>query len=113
MAFALPGPQAFGRALSERGRLVTYATSLGLTRTVILYCDTADLQQITYRFDEAHLARYREWAGDGMFRLSPGLEDPADLFTELDEVLGVTASWAQETRAQITGVDARGSASEI
>jgi cystathionine beta-lyase/cystathionine gamma-synthase len=93
LAFAVPDPQAFGWALSERGRLVTYATSLGLTRTVVLYCDTADLQRTTYRFDEAHLARYREWAHDGVFRLSPGLEDPADLTTELDEVLGVAASW--------------------
>jgi cystathionine beta-lyase/cystathionine gamma-synthase len=94
LAFAVPDPQAFGRALAERGRLVTYATSLGLTRTVILYCDTADLQRTTYRFDEAHLARYRGWAGDGVFRLSPGLEDPADLIAELDEVLGVAAARA-------------------
>ena len=92
LAFAVPDPQAFGRALAERGRLVTYATSLGLTRTVILYCDTADLQRTTYRFDEAHLARYREWANDGVFRLSPGLEDPADLIAELDEVLSVAAA---------------------
>ena len=41
---------------------VNYAASLGLTRTVVLYCDTADLQRTSYRFDEAHLARYREWA---------------------------------------------------
>ena len=94
LAFAVPDPQAFGQALAERGRLVTYATSLGLTRTVILYCDTADLQRTTYRFDEAHLARYRGWAGDGVFRLSPGLEDPADLIAELDEVLGVAAARA-------------------
>ena len=94
LAFAVPDPQAFGRALAERGRLITYATSLGLTRTVVLYCDTADLQRTTYRFDEAHLARYREWANDGVFRLSPGLEDPADLTAELDEVLGLAASWA-------------------
>ena len=94
LAFAVPDPQAFGQALAERGRLVTYATSLGLTRTVVLYCDTADLQRTTYRFDEAHLARYQEWASDGVFRLSPGLEDPADLTAELDEVLGLAASWA-------------------
>ena len=93
LSFAVPDPQAFGQALAERGRLVTYATSLGLTRTVVLYCDTADLQRTTYRFDEAHLARYREWANNGVFRLSPGLEDPADLTAEFDEVLSPAASW--------------------
>jgi cystathionine beta-lyase/cystathionine gamma-synthase len=93
LAFVVPDPPAFGQALAERGRLVTYATSLGLTRTVILYCDTADLQRTTYRFDEVHLARYREWANDGVFRLSPGLEDTADLIAELDEVLDLAASW--------------------
>jgi cystathionine beta-lyase/cystathionine gamma-synthase len=41
-----------------------------------------------------HLARYREWANDGVFRLSPGLEDTADLIAELDEVLDLAASWA-------------------
>jgi methionine-gamma-lyase len=94
LAFAVPDPRAFGQRLTERGRLVTYATSLGLTRTVILYCDTADLQRTTYHFDEAHLARYREWAGDGVFRLSPGLEDPDDLTAELDEILRGAAAWA-------------------
>lgn len=94
LAFAVSDPRAFGQALAERGRLLTYATSLGLTRTVVLYCDTADLQHTTYRFDAAHLARYREWANDGVFRLSPGLEDPADLIAEVDEVLRLAASWA-------------------
>ncbi|MDQ2655313.1 MAG: aminotransferase class I/II-fold pyridoxal phosphate-dependent enzyme [Chloroflexota bacterium] len=91
LAFAVPDAQAFGQALAERGRLITYATSLGLTRTVVLYCDTADLQHTTYRFDEAHLARYQAWAGAGVFRLSPGLEDPADLLAELDDVLSAAS----------------------
>lgn len=94
LAFAVPDPAAFGRALADRGRLITYATSLGLTRTVVLYCDTADLQRTTYRFGDEHLARYRAWAGDGLFRLSPGLEDADDLLAELDGVLARAAELA-------------------
>jgi cystathionine gamma-synthase/methionine-gamma-lyase len=94
LACAVADTQAFGQAQAERGRLVTYATALGLNRTVILYCDSADLQRTTYRFDATRLARYRAWAGDGVFRLSPGLEDPADLIAELDEVLRLAASRA-------------------
>jgi cystathionine beta-lyase/cystathionine gamma-synthase len=94
LAFGVPDPGAFGRALAERGRLVTFATSLGLTRTVVLYCDTGDLQRTTYRFDAEHLARYRAWAGDGVFRLSPGLEDPTDLLAEMEELLALAATLA-------------------
>jgi methionine-gamma-lyase len=43
-------------------------------------------------FDAAHLARYRKWANDGVFRLSPGIEDPDDLTAELDAVLSLAAS---------------------
>jgi cystathionine beta-lyase/cystathionine gamma-synthase len=34
------------------------------------------------------LARYRNWAGDGLFRLSVGLEDPDDLIEDLGRALG-------------------------
>lgn len=87
LSFSVRDADAFGRALAERGRLITYATSLGTTRTVILHCDTADLQRTTYRFDDDHLARYRAWAGDGVFRLSPGIEDADDLAAELADLL--------------------------
>ena len=53
----------------------------------------ADLQRTTYRFDEAQLACYREWAHDGVVCLSPGPEDPGDLITALDSVLSLAASW--------------------
>jgi len=36
-----------------------------------------------FRLDEGHLARYREYAGDGLFRVSIGLEDPEDLCADL------------------------------
>lgn len=94
LAFAVRDAAAFGAALTERGRFVTYATSLGLTRTVALYCDTTALQRTTYRFDGRHLERYRAWAGEGIFRLSPGLEDPPDLIAELDDILTLAASRA-------------------
>ena len=34
------------------------------------------------------LEGYRKWAGDGVFRLSVGLEDPEDLIADLARVLG-------------------------
>jgi cystathionine gamma-synthase len=35
----------------------------------------------------AALAEYRAWAGDGVFRLSVGLEDARDLIEDLDRAL--------------------------
>jgi len=87
IAFSVRDPLSFGQALNEHGSLVSYATSLGLTRSVILYCDTAELQRTTYRLDDLHLGRYRSWAGDGVFRLSVGLEDPRDLIDEMGNLL--------------------------
>ena len=34
-----------------------------------------------------HLARYRDFAGDGIFRVSVGLEDAEDLCGDLDQAM--------------------------
>ncbi|HOW19843.1 MAG TPA: PLP-dependent transferase, partial [Phycisphaerae bacterium] len=43
--------------------------------------------QNSFQLDAEHLRRYREYAGDGVFRLSVGLEDPEDLCADLDQAL--------------------------
>jgi cystathionine beta-lyase/cystathionine gamma-synthase len=43
--------------------------------------------QQTYRMSGDNLADYLSWAGAGIFRLSVGLEDPADLIADLDRAL--------------------------
>jgi len=87
LAFGVKSPEAFGAALAEIEGPFTYATSLGLTRSVVLWCDTAELQDSTYQLPPAQLASYRAWAGDGVFRLSPGVEDVNDLTEHLVALL--------------------------
>jgi cystathionine beta-lyase/cystathionine gamma-synthase len=48
---------------------------------------TADLIDSSYRLSGRELEKYREIAGQGIFRLSVGLEDAADLCADLDRVL--------------------------
>ena len=48
---------------------------------------TDDLIDSSYRLQGEELDRYRETAGDGVFRLSVGLEDARDLIDDLDRVL--------------------------
>jgi canavanine-gamma-lyase len=92
--------QRFGDALRNNLRVFEFAASLGLSRSLILYCDTSDLQRTTFKLDDEHLARYREWAGGGFFRLSIGLEDPEDLCEDLDRAL--RANRVEPARADAT-----------
>jgi cystathionine beta-lyase/cystathionine gamma-synthase len=95
IAFTVADPVAVGQLLRERMRVFSYAASLGESRSLILYCDTADLQRTTFQLDDEHLRRYRELASEGIFRLSIGLEDPADLCADLERLLGAPAMAAR------------------
>jgi methionine-gamma-lyase len=75
------------RQVARRLRIIHYAVSLGHHRSLIFYLSTADMQQNSFQFDAEHLRRYREYAGEGVFRLSVGLEDPEDLCADLDQAL--------------------------
>jgi canavanine-gamma-lyase len=87
IAFHVEDAKRFGAGLSEALRVFYFAASLGLSRSLILECDTEDLQRTTFQLDDEHLRRYREWAGDAFFRLTIGLEDPADLIADLERAL--------------------------
>jgi len=89
IAFDVVDHEPFGRGLKDQLKVFHFAASLGLSRSLILDVNTADLQRTTFRLDEEHLRRYREWAGDAFFRLSIGLEDPGDLTADLDRALSV------------------------
>jgi methionine-gamma-lyase len=41
----------------------------------------------SFALEGAQLDAYRAFAGDGVFRLSVGLEDPEDICADLDRVL--------------------------
>lgn len=89
ISFHVDDARRFGAGFKEHLNLFSFAPSLGLSRSLILECNTETLQETTFQLDEEHLRRYREFAGDAFFRLSVGLEDPADLCDELDRALSV------------------------
>lgn len=68
-------------------RVIHYAVSLGHHRSLIYWMPTSDLMESTYHLDDEQLEAYRSFAGDGLFRLSVGLEDPDDLVEDLFRVL--------------------------
>ena len=71
----------------ERFEVIHYAVSLGHHRSLIYWIPTNDLMRSTFRHEGELLKRYRDFAGDGVFRFSVGLEDAEDICADLDQVL--------------------------
>lgn len=87
IAFAVKDAQAFGKTFENELKILKFATSLGQSQSLILYCDTADLQRTTFQLDHDLLERYKSFAGEGFFRLSVGLEAVEDLIDDLRRAL--------------------------
>jgi len=88
LTFQVTDGPAAASLLSQRMQIIHYAVSLGHHRSLVCYLPTADLMRTSFRLTAAQEASYRAFAGDGVFRLSVGLEDPADLIADIDQALG-------------------------
>lgn len=73
--------------IAEKLKLISYAVSLGKTRSLIYYIPTEDIIQSSYRLAGADAQSYRETAGEGVFRFSVGLEDAEDIIADLEQSL--------------------------
>ena len=60
----------------------------GHHRSLVYWIPTEMLMCSTFRLSPGMEARYREFAGEGVFRFSVGIENPEDLSADLDRVLG-------------------------
>lgn len=79
--------QALAARMMERLEVIHYAVSLGHHRSLIFLMETEGLMETSFRLEGDALESYRSFAGDGIFRLSVGLEDAEDLIADLDRVL--------------------------
>ena len=91
LTFQVADGPAAARLLSERMQIIHYAVSLGHHRSLVCYLPTADLMRTSFHLTPGQEASYRAYAGDGVFRLSVGLEDPADLIADLEQALAPLA----------------------
>ena len=73
--------------MMEALQVVHYAVSLGHHRSLIFYMPTQDLLESSFRLSGQARERYESVAGDGLFRLSVGLEDAHDICEDLGRVL--------------------------
>lgn len=86
MAFELAGGHAAGVAMMNRLTLIRRAVSLGDAETLIQH--PASMTHSTYSAEERALAGI----GEGLVRLSIGLEDEADILADLAGALETAAS---------------------
>lgn len=87
IGFQTRNPKLVAQRLSERLRVIHYAFSLGHQRSLVVLLDTEEMMASTFRLTGNQLADYRAHAGDGLFRLSIGLEAKADILADLDQAL--------------------------
>jgi len=81
-----PGLDIAARMVKEL-EVIHYAVSLGHHRSLVCWIGTEDIERSTFRHDAEAARRYRDYAGDGLFRFSAGIESPDDLCADLDRVL--------------------------
>ena len=87
LSFRCARPRALAERMMKKLEVIHYAVSLGHHRSLIYLMQTSDLIGSSYRLDGAEYDKYRDIAGDGLFRFSVGLEDSVDLINDLQEVL--------------------------
>ncbi len=74
--------------MAEKINIFTYATSLGHPHSLLFYYPTdLYIDQISYLTDDQKLKIRKEWMGEGIVRVSAGLENTEDLIADLEQAL--------------------------
>ena len=87
LSFQVRDGASVARRMARELEIVHFAVSLGHHRSLIYWIETDAIMASTFKLSGAQLAAYRQYAGDGLFRLSVGLEDADDICEDLDRVL--------------------------
>lgn len=88
LSFQVDDGAAVADRMAKELQIIHYAVSLGHHRSLIFWMDTPGLMETSFRLEGAQLDSYKAYAGEGIFRMSVGLEDGEDLCADLDRVLG-------------------------
>jgi methionine-gamma-lyase len=78
---------AVAQRMIENFEVIHYAVSLGHHRSLVYWIPTESLMASSFKLEGEALRRYRDFAGDGVFRFSVGIEDAEDICADLERVL--------------------------
>jgi methionine-gamma-lyase len=88
ISFQVENGREVARRFVEKLQIIHYAVSLGHQRSLIFYLNSKDLLQTSFKFaTPEQLDSWNAFAGEGIFRLSVGLEDANDLIADLEQAL--------------------------
>lgn len=87
ISFRTANATVVAQRMMQNLEVIHYAVSLGHHRSLVYLMQTEDLISSSYRLEGDELDKYKDAAGNGIFRLSIGLEDAADLIRDLETVL--------------------------
>ena len=82
------GSADMARQLADRLKTFSYAVSVGETKSLLFYIPTDDILRSSFHLEGRAESEFRDWAGEGVFRVSVGLEEPDDLIGDLEMALG-------------------------
>ncbi len=87
LTFQVQDMEKAARVFHQHLDLFHYAVSLGHHKSILFRMDTASLLSSSYHLSKAQEEDYRNYAGDGIFRVSVGIEDAEDLCSDMEEAL--------------------------
>ncbi len=88
LTFQVGNGRGLAQQLADKLKVIHYAVSLGHHRSLVFYLPTEEMQDNSFQLNKQQMAVYRDFAGDGIFRLSVGLEDADDLCADLEQAMG-------------------------
>lgn len=87
LTFQVKEGPSIARQLAKRLKIFHYAVSLGKQRSLLFYIPTDEIIRSSFTLTGAALDNYRAYAGEGIFRVSVGIEDGDDLVADLEQAL--------------------------
>lgn len=87
IAFQVDDIDLIAQRFAKESTLFYYAFSIGHQRSLAVALKTDELDESTYRFNQEQRQRFERYAGQGLIRLSIGLEASEDLIAELVRLL--------------------------
>ncbi|MPN44002.1 Cystathionine gamma-synthase [bioreactor metagenome] len=87
VTFQVENGEKVAPRFAEKLKIIHYAVSLGHHRSLLFYLPTEALRRTTFHLTPDQSASWREFAGDGIFRFSVGLEDADDIIADLEQAL--------------------------
>ncbi len=87
ISFRTSDPRAIAARMMKELDVIHYAVSLGHHRSLIYLMQTEDLVETSYALTGEERDKFVDVAGEGLFRFSVGIEDPADIIEDLERVL--------------------------